>query len=206
MVNNLDHIYNSDPDTIFREVSTAHEKARDKAADKGDGVHDDAERLTGGEIPKGSFGHMVQLAEFLRVSGFTPLHREVTLVNRSIGYAGTADLIARAADGRIVLIDYKSGKSVWPEAVLQVAALGHCEFILHPDGTEDYFSNADEMGVLHLRPRSWWYYRIDKPDVMSLAIDAFLAAKEIADWRRMHDSLIFGQRPKMNAANWSMAA
>jgi hypothetical protein len=50
-----------------------------------------------------------------------PVLIEQTVWSTAHGYAGTTDLVAWM-DGRLTLCDYKTGKAVYPEARLQVAA------------------------------------------------------------------------------------
>lgn len=100
-----------------------------------------------------------------------PLYMENTLINRSVGYAGSADLIAeirrrRAPDGTALLvserppwkravIDAKSGKSIYGSVALQLVAYAKAEGILLPDGTEQPMPAIHETYALHVRPKSW---------------------------------------------------
>ena len=78
---------------------------------------------------------MEQLDKFIKDFDVEPLEIEVTCWNSTIGHAGTADLIARIG-GEIVLLDLKTGKSgIYPDVALQLAAYGHAEFIISPDGS-----------------------------------------------------------------------
>jgi hypothetical protein len=52
-----------------------------------------------------------------------PVRIERIVVSKVHGYAGTADLIARV-DGVLSLIDFKTGKAIYPEAHLQSVAYG----------------------------------------------------------------------------------
>lgn len=90
-----------------------------------------------------------------------PLFMENTLVNRSVGYAGSADLIAeiraRGVDApwRRAVIDAKSGKSIYGSVALQLVAYAKAEAILLPDGTEQPMPAIHQTFALHVRPRSW---------------------------------------------------
>lgn len=101
-----------------------------------------------------------------------PLYMENTLLNRSVGYAGSADLIAeiRPRQGRgglrmndteyrrpwkRAVIDAKSGKSIYGSVALQLVGYAKAEHILMPDGSEVPMPPIHETYALHVRPRSW---------------------------------------------------
>lgn len=98
--------------------------------------------------------------ELLDEFDIVPLYMENTLVNRSIGYAGSADLIAmiRPRTGgqwKRAVIDAKSGKSIYGSVALQLVAYAKAEHILLPDGTEQPMPAIHETYALHVRPKSW---------------------------------------------------
>lgn len=204
-VDNWDELSLTGAETKLSLISTAHERVRDKAAGKGDVVHNSVENYNNGTPDDNSPKHMKQFENFLEVSGFTPIFQEVTVWNRAHGYAGTADCIARNRKGRYVMLDYKTGKNVWPEAALQLAALSSCEFILDAEGNETPMPLILEQGVLHLRPLSWNYHRVDEWGWKG-NFAAFLGAKAVADWRRLHPAMVWGRDSKMNASSWREAA
>lgn len=74
---------------------------------------------------------------------------EAPVYNRAERYAGTLDGICDIG-GRRVLIDYKTGKGVYPETSLQLAAYRHAEFIGAPDGSEIPMPDVDATVVLHI--------------------------------------------------------
>lgn len=74
---------------------------------------------------------------------------EAPVYNRAERYAGTLDGICTLG-GRKVLIDYKTGKGVYPETALQLAAYRHAEFIGAPDGSEIPMPEVDATVVLHI--------------------------------------------------------
>lgn len=193
---------NLSQDDAIELISTAHERTKGEAADKGDEVHTSTENYLNGTPDGKSLNHMRQLEDFLAVSGYKKLFTEVTVWNRTHEYAGTADLIAETPSGKLCLIDYKSGKSVWPEAFLQLEALARAEFILQENGTEITMPPIQLVGVLHLRPKSWWFHLNADMGAADRNWDGFLGAKMVADWRRLHPSLVFGPLERMNAANW----
>lgn len=186
----------------FTLISTAHERVRDRAANKGDVVHDSAEALAQGKDDGKSPGHMAQLRDFLETSGLTPIYTELTVWNEIQGYAGTFDLLARDEQGDHYLIDYKTGNNVHPEHMVQLEALGRCQKIVWPDGSEEDLPHIDVIGVLHLRPKSWgWYpnYDLEAADRNWLC---FLAAKDVSEWRRFHPDMVMGPLGRVTKTNW----
>lgn len=90
-----------------------------------------------------------------------PLYMENTLLNRTVGYAGSADLIAMirargtGAPFKRAVIDAKSGKSIYGSVSLQLVGYAKAEAILLPDGTETPMPPIHETYALHVRPKSW---------------------------------------------------
>lgn len=198
------------PDAVlFNLIATAHERTRDEASAKGDTVHNSAEAKVKGEDDGNSPKHMKQLDDFLRVSGFTPIRTELTLWNENEGYAGTADLLAKDRNGRMVLIDYKTGRSVWNEAAIQLEALARCDYILNVHGVREEFNYIHTVGVLHLRPQSWWWHPIQDVEVRQSNYEVFLACLSVYEamepiraWKSYHPNMIWGNLGRFNEANW----
>lgn len=89
------------------------------------------------------------------------LHAEATLINRTVGYAGSGDLIVMIrprgslSGWKRAVIDAKSGKGIYGSVALQLVAYAKAEFILSPDGSEEPMPPIHETYALHIRPRSW---------------------------------------------------
>ena len=81
---------------------------------------------------------------------------EAPVYNRAERYACTLDGICHLppqgdrAHSRRVLIDYKTGKGIYPEASLQLVAYRRAEFIGAPDGSEIPMPEVDATVVLHI--------------------------------------------------------
>lgn len=86
-----------------------------------------------------------------------PLEVESFLLNETLGYGGTVDLIAEIG-GVTWLLDWKTSKSVaWPDGRvyddmrLQLAAYGHAEFIAEVgDATEYEMPTIERYGIVHV--------------------------------------------------------
>ncbi len=138
----------------------------DKAAAQGSDVHAWAESYV--------LGHAINVAampllqrpyaqgflDWLR--DFSPIFEmtEASVFNRTFGYAGTLDFIV-TIDGAKVLGDIKTGKGVYGEVGLQLAAYRHAEFIGLPDGTEAPMPAVESCAVLHLTPTGYHFLPIE---------------------------------------------
>lgn len=85
-----------------------------------------------------------------------PVYTELTVWNETWGYAGTLDGLW-LIDGKLYLLDIKTSRNLWPEHLMQLAALRNAETMLvkQADGTwlELPFNlPIDNIGMLHIRP------------------------------------------------------
>lgn len=137
-------------------------KRRDDAADRGTTIHDIAERLLLGEevdVPDELVGVAESLLRFFDDWRIEPILLEQAVASRTHRYAGTLDLIARyrrpdtAAEG-VAILDYKSGKTIYPEAAMQLAAYAGAEFY-GLDGDEHPIPAVD--AAFGVQPRSDGY-------------------------------------------------
>lgn len=92
-----------------------------------------------------------------REHGLRLVEVEVCLINETLGYGGTLDLVAEL-DGETWLLDWKSGKSVtWPDGQvyadhrLQLAAYANAEFIARPNDPQRHPLPAiTRFGIVHV--------------------------------------------------------
>lgn len=128
-------------------------RSRDKAADLGSVVHASCEAVALGKPvppwPKHAQPRMDGFKAFLTENEPDFHNVEASVFNRSELYAGTLDAIATIA-GRRYLLDTKTGKGVYPEVSLQLAAYRFAEFIGGADGAEVPMPAVDACAVLHL--------------------------------------------------------
>lgn len=140
-------------------------RERERKADIGSAVHEQAEAHVLGKpmppIPEKIAGYVDSYRAFLadwapdyiefEAEGETLWLAEASVFNRSEAYGGTLDAIMDlpAPYGRC-LVDYKTGKGVYHETALQLAAYRHAEFIGLPGGIEWPMPNVDGCAVLHL--------------------------------------------------------
>jgi hypothetical protein len=129
---------------------------RDVAAVRGTDVHDLAEKMIAGavvEVPDEITGYVEAAARFMDEWGIEPLIVERPVAHRAHWWAGTGDVFARCADGRLGYFDYKTGESgIWPETAFQAAAYTHAEFWLDAEGNEQPLPTVDFAAAVWLRP------------------------------------------------------
>ncbi len=90
-------------------------------------------------------------------NGLRPLEVEAYLINETLGYGGTLDLIAEIG-GEVWLLDWKTGKSVaWPSGAvyedhrLQLAAYANAEFIARLGDPERHqLPEITRYGIVHV--------------------------------------------------------
>jgi hypothetical protein len=128
---------------------------RDTAAKRGTEVHALAEHLVKGEsvtVPDELRGHVEAYVKFLDDWEPEPLLVEVTVVNYSVGYAGTLDAVYTLPDGTVVLSDIKTTRSgIYGDVALQLAAYRFAEVYLDADGKEQPMPPVDECHAVWVR-------------------------------------------------------
>ena len=118
-------------------------------------------------------------------------------------YAGTTDLICEI-DGKLAILDAKTGKSVHEDAALQINAYAHADFLIadpnHPDAVqitpargrrwyewrgkpEDEIPMPDIQAgyVLHLRDDGWTLHEVPISDEL---YEMFLSLFSVERWER----------------------
>lgn len=164
------------PETAKAALKELKERARvvwDIAANRGTEVHalGDA-HLQGLSLPEASdeiHGYFNQYLRFLEDFGVDVdrdlVASEASVVNRTVGYAGTMDflimlLTSLDPEPTLWLVDMKTSAKhpvtqLWPEYPYQVAALRHAEKIWLPNGQEEPMPRAQRCGILNLRPNGY---------------------------------------------------
>src|SRR3990167_883356 len=156
-------------------------RARDKAADLGTAIHEATEAyVLGKPMPPWTplvKPRMVQFERFLL--DYWPEYQEgmveAPVFNRTERYAGTLDAIVHIGGRRLVL-DTKSGKGIYPDVGLQLAAYRHAEFIGAPDGSEQPMPETDGAAALHLREDGYDLIEVRADDEV---FRAFLYVREV---------------------------
>lgn len=195
-------------------IQHAAERKRDTAANLGTLFHDHAEaRVLGTPMPDLSDEVRPFVEAFDRfLDEWQPTYEaaELTVANTEHGYAGTLDAKLRLSalpdqlaelgyqPGDLLEVDYKSGKAVYPEVGLQLAAYRRATVGWLKDGAEVQPPATVGGLVLHIRPEGLpggepggYAFRPVRTDDAVFA--TFLAAKAIAEATRkesLFDSIL----------------
>lgn len=177
----------------LRELKSRAEVVWGLAADRGTQIHVLAEaHLLGLPLPEVDVDirtYFEQYLKFLADYGVNPdsdVHAsEASVVNRTVGYAGTMDILMWLRTDRdpgrtLWLIDAKtSAKSarhtLYSEYPLQLAALRHAETMWLPNGLEEPMPRAARCGILNLRRGSYALMEVEAGPAEFAAFKAFLA-------------------------------
>lgn len=162
---------------------------RDKSADAGTAVHAAvAAEILGTEAPRWPTAYTGHREQFLR---FCDRYRpdwqtsEATVFSRRHGYAGTLDFTAIIEiDGKLYLVDLKTGERVYEEVALQLSAYRYADWIDLEDEIEHPIPEVDACAVLHLRPRSFAFREVE---VTPVTFVAFLHVLEAHRWQQRVD-------------------
>ena len=149
---NWDDLSKMDSDSRVNLIKKAHYYKAKDAADLGDSIHIYAEAYMKDEplpdYPDEAAASIGNLIEWIDQRSPRLIAAEVTMWS-SLGYAGTFDLLAEI-DDEIWLLDWKTGKGVYDEVGLQLAALHYAEKVLAEEDT--ILPKATRFGVVHIRP------------------------------------------------------
>jgi PD-(D/E)XK nuclease superfamily len=151
------------------------QRRKSEAAIKGTEIHREIETLlrdeSGSDNPRRE--HFAPLCNFL--AKYKIEHAERKLYSRRYRYSGTTDAVALDGRGLLVLLDWKTGKSIYPEFRLQTAAYVHAYEEEFPDQkiAGRYIVRIAEDGSIepHFYPRQ----------TLRLDFAAFLGAKALFD-------------------------
>jgi len=155
-----------DPKAAFDLIKGSPWRSQESSATLGSAVHAAVEaRILGESVDIESLPIDVQpfIKSYLNFEEiFQPQYEmaEATVLSYKYGYAGTIDAIAtfNRPDLGLVgtyIIDWKTGKAVYPDAALQLSAYRHADVVLLPNGTEIAMPKIDGAIVVKIRPRSY---------------------------------------------------
>lgn len=205
----------TDDELAARWLKGAADRIRDAAAAVGSDVHDSAEefvlkaavaeatrlRIAGQPLPEWDPSIAGRMRSFLAfLTDWEPefVATEFTVFNRAEQYAGSGDALMRlallgwSAPPVLTIVDYKSGRSVYPEVAMQNSAYARGEFIGLPDGTSVPMPRPDAGAVLHLTDAG---YALRLVDIGDRVFDAFRFAREVYRWRIETSGSVLLQEP-----------
>ena len=168
---------------------------RDRAANLGTEIHEAIEVLAQDkpwpDWPLPIRPHVDRFREF--VDAFHPkwIASEASVYSRTQAYAGTLDAIVEIG-GRRLLLDVKTGKAIYPEVALQLAAYRHAEFMGLPDGSEEPMPDVEGAVALHLTDQG---YSLIEVDTSATVFNAFLYAREVFRWQEETSKGVISKTP-----------
>jgi hypothetical protein len=168
-----------DRDTAVKAYQSAAFKQRDKAADLGSHIHAVCDALSSDaplpEVGDAAGPYVDQFVAWVSENDVKVLHSERTVISTEHRYGGTFDLLVWL-DGLLWLVDIKTGKAVYPEAALQLAALAHAGTLCDPGGGVETFMLPERAGVLHLQADG---HELVEADIGAATFEAFLGARAL---------------------------
>jgi len=152
---------------VIAALSNRQNWTKNEAAQLGTEVHALADLVVRGEptpsMTETQRARVLHYAKWWKDSGWTLRLSEAMVVQPypgdgpSSGFGGTFDLLAYDRDGKTVLADVKTGKGVYKEAVLQLAAYGMATLVqpaydtFDPNGAKTYpMPLPDRYVILHV--------------------------------------------------------
>lgn len=183
-------------DDLVKALKGAPWDVRDGAAETGTAVHRAIElailhedqagyQPDAGLVEEGARHRWREFQRFTRDHAPVWEQSEATVYNRRERYAGTLDAIA-VIGGRRLLIDIKTGKSVYSEFPLQLAAYARGEFVGVKGAGGGFGDMEHEMpvvdggAVLHLPAKG--PYRLVEVDISPRVFQAFLVVRDLHEW------------------------
>jgi hypothetical protein len=140
----------------IKQAAGAADRAKDSAANVGTQLHEHAKALVEGRAthPPAELADRVRhMADFLDTHDVHEVASEASVYHEAFRYAGTLDLVAEV-DGTTWLLDWKTGKGVYPEVALQLAAYRYATHLV-AEGIEMRMPPVERCGVLWIRESGW---------------------------------------------------
>lgn len=190
---------------VLNWLQKAAERKRDDAAALGTAIHDAAEAHgLGTPWPEPTEEQRPYIEAFARFcERWQPRWEaaEMVLANFTDGWAGKGDawVWLTLPDIGLVLIyvDWKTGKNIYPEVAMQMAAYIRAEVGYLRDGTQIIPPQVKHAAVVHLRPSKYPQtggYRVRPVDVSDDVYASFLTARRTAvDWVTGRSKLVLGK-------------
>jgi hypothetical protein len=207
-------IRSGDPKAAQRWLASLPDYQRDTAAGTGTNVHMLAEALANGQPISEEDAQSPKVKQYARfMAELHPIYVgvEQMVVSLTHAYAGTGDdwckfpaeSIPRLAEwgfktvtpDSLFAFDTKTGKGIYPEHGLQLAALDNAEYWGWAD-REDLIDapRATHFGILHLLDDD---YKLVPYDVGPEEFETFLALQTAYEWRETRAKSIMVKKPKV---------
>jgi hypothetical protein len=156
-VDNWEALTAKPPSERINEIGAARWNSQKEAAERGTRIHALGEKLAHGvevDVPDLLRGPVEAYARFLDEWKFETEATEAPCCNVKYQYAGTLDSVGvLGLTGERVLLDLKTGKGVYDETALQLAAYRYCD-LWQPSGPDSETDQppVDAVYVAHILP------------------------------------------------------
>ena len=172
-----------DRDSALDLLKRAPWRERDRAGNVGRAVHEAIERDDDDWV-EGDLGGYVQGARrWMADHGHSMLAAEVTVFNETFAYAGTFDGIVEETDGAMALVDWKTGKGLWPDSALQMVAYLRAEWraeLVRGKWVSRPMPEVSHGWLVHLRKDG--SYEARKIEPTTRLWRAFVGARSLKAW------------------------
>lgn len=177
----------------------------------GSRAHDAFERLMNGEdlgyVHPDIMPHVAYFKEFLAEVNPELVRAEDVAWSYEHEYAGSFDAILRiwvkedpyvgavitpdrSGTPILVIVDYKTSKSTYPDVALQLAAYRHADVIIDPEGNETPMPEIHSAAVLHITEEGWSFKGV-RADAE--VFDHFLTLRKTFRWDREVSKTVLGK-------------
>ena len=165
---------------------------RNRKANVGTAVHTALEAYVTGQEPDEELaperrGYYEAALAFLRDHEPKITASEVTVYSRRHEYAGTLDLLGEHG-GEATVMDYKTGKDVYPEMALQLCSYAYGDFIGHDDGREEPLPEIRRGIVIRLGANG--RYKAVPVSLPQELFEVFLALRRVWSWKQNAESYL----------------
>jgi hypothetical protein len=173
-IDHWEHLAEQTPSERRTLIAGAHRRRRDKAAARGTQIHEWAEALTAGEAVDIPAEHIQTVGAFARWwegAGFTKVWSEAAVYCEEdpdlgmVAYAGRFDMLAEHPRWGVTLLDWKTGKGVYSEFAVQLAAYAGAEMIQVPEGealVDRAMPAVHTLAVVHIQPDGPTLHTLDR--------------------------------------------
>lgn len=181
-----------------KEIQGARFNTNKKATVRGNRIHDAGEKLakTGEfDVPDELRGPVEAYAQFLDRWQIETIVAEAPVCNTDYRYAGTLDLLCSSPLLGTILLDVKTGKSVYAETALQTAAYRFCDLMQvgrHVPGPRGGKGKTeyDEKPMIEVDACYVAHVLADDVELVPVRAGmddwrAFLYLREVYDWKRI---------------------
>ncbi|MGW3229405.1 hypothetical protein [Kitasatospora sp. NPDC001095] len=196
-----------DPEGAIDYVRNSHMRYTKVRAKLGSDAHDLFERMARGEfvgrVHPDLEPYKAGFADFLEAVNPELVRAEDVAWSSTHEYAGSFDAILRVwlnSEGKptpdrsgtphLLIVDWKTSKSTYPDVALQMAAYSHADLIISPDGTAEKMPEFDGAAVLHITGEDWEFkpVRVD-----SEVFEVFLTLRRVFVWDRETSKTVLGR-------------